>query len=610
MTWKYHFCILFLFICSFIQGQNDTVLRLQEVLVSDSQLNRFSNSQQLVILSDSVLKRNNSSFTTLLAFHTPIYFKENGAGMVASPSFRGTTAQQTAVVWNGININSQLTGQTDFNTINGNLFNSIGIRVGGGSVLYGSGAIGGTIHLTNFLKFNSPTAHFLDLNYGSFSTFNGNYKFESGSEKWATQLSIVRNSSDNDYEYIGRNQKNENGEYYNNGLHFSIGYKLNENNFLKFYSYWFDSERHFSGTITVRSRSKYEDFNSRNMVEWLYFKNRFTSKIKLAYLTEQYHYYENKDNDSYTFGKVNTVLNRYDLNYKVAENIDLNAVFDWSQNAGEGSAINAEKRTIGSGSLLWKHQLTSKLNYEIGFRKEYASVYESPFLYSAGAQWKISDYYHLKANASKNYRIPTFNDLYWQGSGNPDLHPEHSIQAELGQSFRFRSTSLTVTAYYIKLEDMLRWLPTPSGIWKPENTDNVNSYGFESVLDSKINVGSHHFQLNATYSYTISEQAETKKQLIYTPFHKANGSIAYSYERMTAFFQALFVGEVFTSSDNYYTLDAYQYSNVGFEYHVGKKNNYQIGFQILNFENTNYQNVASRPMPGRQYQVSLTLNFI
>ena len=73
--------------------------------------------------------------------------------MVSSPSFRGTTAQQTAVVWNGININSQLLGQTDFNTVSTRGYNSIAVKAGGGSVVYGSGAIGGTIHLNNDLKF-------------------------------------------------------------------------------------------------------------------------------------------------------------------------------------------------------------------------------------------------------------------------------------------------------------------------------------------------------------------------------------------------------------------------------------------------------------------------
>jgi outer membrane cobalamin receptor len=46
--------------------------------------------------------------------------------------------QQTAVIWNGININSQLLGQTDFNTITTQDFNSIVVRAGGGSAIYGT----------------------------------------------------------------------------------------------------------------------------------------------------------------------------------------------------------------------------------------------------------------------------------------------------------------------------------------------------------------------------------------------------------------------------------------------------------------------------------------
>jgi len=165
MTWKFLFCGLALLLFQLVLGQNDSIVRLNEVVVSDSKLQKFLNAQQIRVLNDSVLQKNTGSFTNLLLFNSPIYFKENGAGMVSSPSFRGTTAQQTAVIWNGININSQLNGQTDFNTINAADFNSIGIRSGGGSVLYGSGAVGGSIHLTNLLSFNSKIKHQFRANY-------------------------------------------------------------------------------------------------------------------------------------------------------------------------------------------------------------------------------------------------------------------------------------------------------------------------------------------------------------------------------------------------------------------------------------------------------------
>lgn len=608
MTWKFLFCGMALLLFQLVLGQNDSIVRLQEVVVSDSQLRKFSDAQQVVFLNDSILLKNNGSFTNLLLLHSSIYFKENGAGMVSSPSFRGTTAQQTAVIWNGININSQLNGQTDFNTINATDFNSIGIRSGGGSVLYGSGAVGGSVHLTNLLAFNTETQHQFRSKYGSFNTLGLNYNMKGGWEKWAFQLGITRNSSDNDYEYIGRNKKNENGEFYNQSLHFSAGYKINNNNFLKFYSHWYDSERHFSGTITVSSKNKYQDFTTRNMLEWVNFRNRFTAKLKLAYLTEEYKYFENKDNSFFTYGKVNTLLGRYDISVKISEKIELNSVFDLSRNQGEGSDIQSKRRTIGSGSLVWKHQLSDKWIYELGVRNEISDRYESPLLFSAGTRFSLNDFYTIKFNTSKNYRIPTYNDLYWQGSGNPALKPEHALQAEIGQEFNYKNTTLTVTGYYIKLRDMLRWIPNSSGFWQPQNTDKVTSYGVETLLENKLTFGNHHFTLSASYAYTISERDDLKKQLIYVPVHKANGSLAYAYEKITVYFQTLFNGEVFTSSDNFYHLNAYQYSNFGMDYGMGKKKNYTIGFQVLNLENTDYQNVASRPMQGRHYHVYLTLN--
>src|SRR5690606_22059031 len=102
-------------------AQSDTVM-LNEVNLSDSHLLRFTETQTKTMLSDSVLQRNPASAVSLLNFNSLLYLKENGAGMVGSPSFRGTTASQTAIIWNGININSQFLGQTDFNTINTSAF--------------------------------------------------------------------------------------------------------------------------------------------------------------------------------------------------------------------------------------------------------------------------------------------------------------------------------------------------------------------------------------------------------------------------------------------------------------------------------------------------------
>jgi iron complex outermembrane receptor protein len=236
-------------------------------------------------LNDTIIERNQSSLTGLLQYNSVIYFKQNGLGMVSSPSFRGTTAQQTAVIWNGININSQLNGQTDFNTITTRDFENVTLRAGGGSAMYGSSAIGGSVHLNNELTFKNQFNTTLATNYGSFNTLDLNGKTTFSNEKYAVNISVSRNSSENDYEYLGTNgKKNENGQFNNTSLNVSVGYRFGTRNMVKFYSQFFDSERHFSGTIASTSKSKYHDFNSRNLVDWIYTNDKLRSSLKFAFL--------------------------------------------------------------------------------------------------------------------------------------------------------------------------------------------------------------------------------------------------------------------------------------------------------------------------------------
>ncbi len=188
-------------------AQIDSINVLDEVLV-DAKLRVFSTGQEVLHISDSVTKKNRPTLTSVLNFNSPIYFKENGLGMVSSPSFRGTTASQTAVLWNGININSQFNGQTDFNTINAAGYDEIAVRGGGGSVVYGTGAIGGTVHLNTRLNFQEKLENDVFVQYGSFNTLDARYQLKAARGDWTVNISGARNSSDNDYEYPNERGQN------------------------------------------------------------------------------------------------------------------------------------------------------------------------------------------------------------------------------------------------------------------------------------------------------------------------------------------------------------------------------------------------------------------
>lgn len=590
-------------------AQNDSIVALKEVLISDWQLKNFSNTQTITVLNDSIIKKNQPSLTSLLNFNSVIYFKENGLGMVSSPSFRGTTAQQTAVIWNGININSQLLGQTDFNTITTRDFNSITIRSGGGSAIYGSSAIGGSIHLNNELAFKNKFENELQFNYGSFNTFDANYKVLDSNEKVSSQVSISRNSSDNNYTYLGtKNQKNENGQFYNTSMNASFGYKLNTFNYLKLYSQVYDSERHFSGTLASKSKSKYQDFNTRNLLEWQSLFSGFDSQLKVAFLSEKNKYFENYNKQNFETSRAETFITKYNLGYQLNSKINIEGSLDYSKIKGFGSSIGSNSRNNGSATMLFKHQILKSFGYEWSIRKEITDTFKSPLLFSFGSKYQVSNNYKLVLNVSRNYRIPTFNDLYWIGLGNPNLKPESSYQGEIGQRLKFKNIVFSATAYYIDILDLIQWKPnTTNGNWNPNNVAKATSYGAEFKLDYEKKIGSNTFIFNSNYAYTVSEDKNTKQQLIYIPFHKLNTCLAFSHKKIAANYQYLYNGYVFTTTDHTSFLKSYQVSNIGIDYDFGKKTTSKIGFQIANLWNENYQSVAQRPLPGRNY--SLYINF-
>jgi outer membrane cobalamin receptor len=620
MTLKKRLSFCLLLLCQILLAQNDSITKLKEVIVSDTNLKKYSGTQSVQTLNDSVINRNQSSLTSLLNYNTVIYFKENGLGMTSGPSFRGTTSAQTAVIWNGININSQFLGQTDFNTIGTRDFNSIAVKAGGGSILYGSGAIGGSIHLNNDLSFKKQFSNHLFFSGGSFDTYSANYRATIASEKYSLQVSISRNSSQNDFKYPGTiDQKNLNGAYYNTSMNTSFGYKIDPKNTLKLYSQFYDSERHFSLTSPSDTKTKYNDFNTRNLLEWESVFDRFTSKLRAAHIGESYKYFGNINSELFTYGKVETSILKYDLAFDVNDKIKLNAIIDYTRNKGYGSSINNVKREIGSTSLLLRHLVTDRWDYTASIRQEVTDNYGNPFLFSFGTRYQFTDFYRIKLNASKNFRMPTYNDLFWQGSGNPDLKPETSYQGEIGNEFFTKNFTLSVTAYYNAIRDLLRWVPKEGSgdVWSPENTDKVRAYGAEVLLEWKTKIENHNFTLNGTYAYTISESKQVirgesiYKQLIYVPYHKLTGSASYNWKKVSSYFQYLYTGDAYTTPFNNPNtkVKAYSIGNLGVDYDFGKKNSYKLGFQMLNIWNENYQPVTNRQMPGRNYTIYINLNF-
>jgi iron complex outermembrane receptor protein len=589
-------------------GQRDSVILLEEVVLSDSKLLQFSVGLKVTQIKDSVMQRNRGMLTDNLQFNSPIYFKQNGYGMVSSASFRGTSAQQTAVVWNGININSQLTGQTDFNTVMAQNLNEISIRRGGGSTQYGTGAIGGSVHLNQKLIFNAPFKNQLNFGYGSFNTSRIGYQSSWGTDKTSFNIGIGHFSSSNDFKYLGTDRRNENGAFSNQNLDFAFGQLLSDSNLLKVYHNTFVGDRDFSATLTAPSDDNYRDLNTRSLLEWTNFKTNYVQRVKSAYISERYRYYANKESEDFSFGRSGSFLLNYDYLYHYKK-WKFNGIIEANAVNAEGSSISNVKRDRLAGILLVSHAPSDKLSYGIAVRKDWVSDYESPFVFSADMKYQASEIYAINLNASKNFRIPTFNDLYWEGAGNVDLLPETALQAEIGQTLKNKNYSLSLNGFYISASDLIQWRPDLEGNWSPVNVKDVTQYGLEFETEVRKKIGAHHWEWKNGYAYTKAIDNERKKQLIYVPFHKLTSNLSYANKRWNSFIQGLYNGIVFTTTDNNQELTDYIIVNVGLTYSFPEYMGVMMKTQLLlnNTLNENYQNVAFRPMPNRN--IHFTLNF-
>ncbi|MEO5788672.1 TonB-dependent receptor plug domain-containing protein, partial [Gelidibacter sp.] len=405
--------ILLLFTFLGHSQENQTVL--DTIFLKSEKLQDKSVGQPIILLNKSVLSNYRPQLTEVLQFETPIYFKENGFGMVTSPSFRGTTAQQTAVVWNGININSTFLGQTDFSQVNTQNLSEILVRPGGGSTQFGTGAIGGVVYLNNNLSVDQENSHDIRTSYGSFNTKNISTNHSISGEKTNLQIGVSYLDSDNDYKYLKTNNHNENGQFYNLNASVNGMYQLDAKNTFKVYSNWFFSDRHFSIVESSQTRNKYTDDNLRLLGEYQHKSGKNQSTAKLALINEKYRFYPEIDSRE---GSTNGVGWTYIANYNYQmqfKRLLLNFGGEYNLTTANGSNYDNIKRNNGSANAFMKHKLTKNFIYQATLRGELNEGYKSPILFSLGTSWQPIPEYALKTSISKNYRTPTFNDLYWPG---------------------------------------------------------------------------------------------------------------------------------------------------------------------------------------------------
>ena len=490
---KVSLVILLSLIVIVVSGQ-DTIVELSQVQISASRLNTFTTG--LKTLSIDSLTLETSKFDNLdeiLGRETPLYIKSYGQGGLATIAFRGTAATHTGVYWNGIQLNPPNIRQFDLSLAQGAYFNSIQILSGGSGSLFGSGNIGGSIHLNNEPVFNRGFSASAGLTAGSFSDYGASAAAVVSGKKLFSSTSLLYKNSINNFPYEnldGEVVKQENAAYRHYGLMQDLYWQFHDN-WLAGLSIWLQSNsREIPSTMVSKpSEASQEDQSAKSIVSLKNFHRRGYSSLKLALFHDDLHYQDpvsqiESDKDSKV--KTDKFIAEIQDNRRVFSNTSLNTGASFSYEAGNSNNYDGfvEQNQLGFfASLL---QLFPSLQWQVNLnlRQDLIEGYSVPFTPALGLEGKIWKILFAKANVSRNFRIPSFNELYWKPYGNTELEPEKSwneeasLIAKIGKTKGNHESEFTATIYNSNVDDWIVWIPSGNN-WQPENVRKVWSRGLE-----------------------------------------------------------------------------------------------------------------------------------
>ncbi len=567
--------------------------------------------------ADSLLLAQNAGnlASEWLLRYSGVYLKEYGNAMLGTTAFRGTSAGHTAVLWNGININSATLGENDLATLPVFANSNMALQMGSASSLFGSEAIGGAILLSNLLNIKENFLQFRQ-EIGSFGRNFTGLHFLQNATKWQLQSNFYRFSLQNNYKIpalLGETENNTPVNYFGTNQDFSL--QTTNNQKLTFHNWLHSNFRRLSNGATLLEK------NWRTALAWhKKFSKDWLLEGKIAYINDFMLY--NRQDTTQTKRWVGIAQMQKDFG-KVSWQAGWQSQY-FLMNVDAYGEAKTELRN--DAFLLTRLQILPAWAVALNARKVWVSGYQTPFTPALGSEWyfwqKNGNTLLWKLQVSRGYRLPTLNSRYWQPGGNPNIAPEHSWNYETGLVFERKTLKSSlfaeITAYQMQVKDWIIWQPTDQGFWSPQNLQDVSSQGIElsSHFCQKI---SEQWKAQVWFNYTynlarieqIRNDASNRfrgKTLPYAPQNRWSTTLLLSYKTQTLLFTTHLTDKRFTDLDNIQFVKPFWVSDLQWSKNwQSKKTQWQIALQVNNLWNRSYENILNQFMPKRNYQASINV---
>lgn len=497
----------------------------------------------------------------------------------------------TLVMLNGTPMN--LRGKYFLDAIPVESVERVEIVKGGGSVLYGSEAMGGVINIITKKEFSNSVS----VGYGNYGQQKYSATVGAGDlnigytlEKWGDVDTISRShdKGDKHTDMTGSEKRN-----------LFLNYKLNDNlNFL--YNYyetnvrydtWFDDayESVPKGGALQQNR---EYVTKQNLVQLnyndgsikgnLYYNQNklmadgFTNyKTDGSYIGEVY----DTDEKNRTYGA--DLQKEWKLNSKAQLILGGSYRNEFYDNYG----TQLTDRHIYAVYGQYDHKFDEKNEFIFGARETWTTAgyrdqnYDN-FSMSGQYLYKLTENDSIYASVQQSFIMPTFSQMYGgseQAISNPDLKPQKGTNYEIGYKKVTDTHSWKAAIYHIDITDNITatWKPNKSE-YQYTNEDFKNT-GVELSCDI---TGSNGFSYNWGVNYMDPKVKGTKKPYWDRKYGRwqLNGGITYTKDKWTSSLQGIYLAKrVETpSSSHSFKEKPYFLTSLTTTYNADKQNSFTL----------------------------------
>lgn len=577
-----------------------------------------------------------------------------GAGGLKTISVRGLGAQHTSVSYDGVPLSDVRSGEIDLSRYTLQNISSISLSTAGNDEIFTSARAAASASSLSINTLEEPVGSLKGLSLtarmraGSFGLWNP-FMAISHSNGYNFSVGVTARfiHASNDYPFTLVNGKTITRERRSNSLmnsgfaEASTVWKPFPSSSLSTKVYYYQSHRQLPGPVIYYLDNTDERLRDRNFFAQSRWKSRLSDIFSImAFAKFNWSASRYTDiNGIYPGGKLDQSYFQREaylsgaLLCLPAEGLTLDYSVDWFFNNLNSNLVSDTKpyrnsvlQSLAAQYNFNRLSVTGRVLWSMYFDRAKSGVNAgsvkrlSPYL---GANFRLLSKYDLFLRASyKNiFRMPTFNELYFDNYGSLNLDPEVTDQFNLGLTWSsegsgpLSSLRLTADGYVNKVSNKIVAIPYNLFKWTMTNLGKVRIYGLDISADAEFGISRDmKILFTAGFSYqraqtrTSPDRADWMKQVAYTPLNSGSASISWLNPWVSVAINAYACSSRYATNNNLPETRIAGYIDPGAAiFHTFRLKNHslEVRGELLNFINHQYQIVARYPMPGIHWQLSV-----